>query len=396
MKLAPTSRAPLAAAAGLLLAAGLGSRAWAGAQDKIYQKGAAEPVLAVITGESIDEIKSAGGAEGAVSFPTRGVDRIDYADRPFAFKDGEEKRKMGRYAEAIDLLGNAMRTDPRMCRQFWLLPGCRFQIAMCYLEDGSDMKTAKAKFEEFLENHRDSRYLLDAYLGLGRVLFAAKDYDGALTRFGSLAAEAVKKNWEEFMFLGYLWQGRTLMEQGKYDQALDTVERVIKGAPPDKYGDIVIQAKTAKATILVRQEKFDKAVALFRELIKEIGPFVAREIAKESEGSRDTRMQRTEAQCYNELGQCYLLQGAKSGKKDDLREALLAFLWNVVLHSRLRAEYTEALFNAAVCFEKLGERPRAAELRNELLKSFPESPQARKLGAASPAKSPEPRKESGK
>jgi tetratricopeptide (TPR) repeat protein len=107
-------------------------------------------------------------------------------------------------------------------------------------------------------------------------------------------------------------------------------------------------------------------------------------------------MQRTEAQCYNELGQCYLLQGAKSGKKDDLREALLAFLWNVVLHSRLRAEYTEALFNAAVCFEKLGERPRAAELRNELLKSFPESPQARKLGAASPAKSPEPRKESGK
>ena len=349
------------------------------AADKIFQKGAVKPLLVRITAESIDGIKA-----GSAEFNPIGIARIEYADSPHSFNEGVEHHKLGRYEEAIRFFEAAFRSDARVVRHFWLHPACRYYIALCYLEDGSDLAAAEAKFRELLTNHPTTRWLPEAMLGLGRVQFEAKKYDGALTEFEQLSAKAVQKNWEEWLYRSYLWKGRTLLEKKDHPAALASVRKITEAAAGNpRYKDIVIQAKVIEATIHVRSGDYKRAAGQLRALIKEIGPAVGKEI----EGGTDSRMRRTEAQCYNALGHCFLKQAAQTKKEDDYREALLAFLWTVVMHQRLPAEHAEALNYGATCFEKLKDRSRATQLRNELAERYPDSPYVRKLGTPGTAAS---------
>ena len=246
------------------------------------------------------------------------------------------------------------------------------------------MAAAEARFKELLDKHPKTRFLPDAYLGLGRVQFVAKKYDAALAQFDKLASLAVVKHWDEWLYVSLLWKSRTFLEQKNYPEALKTVKKVVDSADPQRHGDIVVEARTVEATIYVRTSRYDRAAELLRGLIKSVGQKVAVEIERGGD-----RMQRTEAQCYNALGQCYLKQAEKTKKELDYREAVLAFLWTVVLHQQRPAEHAEALYHAAICFDKLDQRRRATELRNELADKHPDSPYARMVqspGAAAAKK----------
>jgi len=369
----------LALTAGLLLAAAVGPAAWgaAGKVDRIYLKNKAEPVEAEIADDTIDGVTTT----SRLSFPVVGVARIDYYDRPHAYIEGDTHRKQGRYEEAIRFYESAARSQ--VPRKFWLEPTCLYYIALCHLEQGDDLDKAEATFTELLQKHPKTRFWPNAVLGLGRVQFARKNHAGALAQFDKLAAEAAGRDWEEWLYRSYLWRARVLLEQKNYEAALQAVRKIVDSPAQEKYADIVIQARTVEATIHVRRGDYAKAQSLLRDLIKQIGPAVAKEIGR----GAGERMQITEAQCYNALGECYLKQAAKSNKADDYREAVLAFLWTVLLYQRLPAEHAEALFYSAECFEKLGQRDRATELRNELVEKYPDNPLARQIGSPKSAAS---------
>jgi len=355
--------------------------------DKIWQKGKDTPIPGVITGESVEGIKL--GA--TMSIPIISVANIDYFDAPDAYRRGHDRMEQGLYSDAIKLFEAALR-NPTKAREFWLEPACRYYIALCYVEDGSDLPAAEAKFKELLEKHPDTRFLPDALLGLGRVQFNARRFDAAIAQFKKLGDLAAARNgWEEWLSASYLWQARCYLESDRYDEAQRAVKRVLDAVGDPKH-DLAIQARTILAMVLLKEDKPDKAVDLLRELIKAIAPRVAEEVDR---GGSDVRMQRTEAQCHNALGQAYVKLYGKTKKEEDLRSALLAYLWTVVLYSRSQfaGEHAEALYNAAQCFEKLKQKNRATELLNELTQKYPDSPFTRLL---TPGKAAIPRKETEK
>jgi len=362
-------RAVWLAAAGLLLAG------WVhGGQitDRIWLKGRKEPHLGQISGESIDGVKV-----GLATFSITGIVRIQYGDAPFAFREAEQHREQGRYEEATRLYETALR-DKLMQRRWWLDPNCKYKIALCHLGQDEYDDAVKA-FQKVLGEHKDSRWTPDAILGLGEVYFEQKKYNNAIQQFDALAKLAAAKNFEEWQLRATLWKAKALRANKNPDDALRLIQQIVDTGQGGKYGDIVIAARTEQAVILMAKGQNNKAVDLLQKLIQEIAPSVAQEIGDGSE----TRNQRIEATCFNTLGRCYLQMASKAGdakKKESLHyEALLSFLWNVVLYQRLPAVHAEALFYAAQCFEKLNQRTRATELRNELVQRYPDSTFARQV-----------------
>jgi len=364
---------PRLAAAVLLLAA---LPAAAGQiSDKIWLRGTEEPQVVQITEETIDGIKA-----GAVSFSLKAVVRVQYGDGPFAYREAEQHEEQARYEEAIRLYETALR-DQVCQRRWWLEPACKYRIALCQLESG-ELDEAVKSFQKLLAEHANTRWKLDALLGLGRVYFDKKQYGPAITQFKELATLAAQKQFEEWGFRANLWEAKALREDGKLDDALQLIQKIVGAATGDRYEDIYIAARTEEAVILMAKGKYDEAVELLGKLVQRIGTAVAKEI----ESGGETRVQQIESVCFNTLGQCYLQMGNKAGddnkKKGYYHEALLSFLWTVVLYQRLPAQHAEALFHAAECFEKLGQRTRADELRNECIQRYPDSPFGRRLRPA--------------
>jgi TolA-binding protein len=382
---------PLAlAACGLLLLAAGAPTALAGAAlapDRVVLKGVKDPQFHTITDETIDEIKM--GEKASIRMSA--IVSIDYSDAPEAYRRGHDNRQQRIYGEAIKYFTGAMNNP--LARKFWLLPACSYHVALCYLEQGTDMAAAEAKFSEYLQKYPNSRWVPNALLGLGRVLLASKKHDAALARFRELVklAETKGEGWEEWAANGCLWQARVYLEADKPTEALTNVRKVADTIADPK-NELVIQANTVKAMIFLKQDKLKEAIDLLRQLLRDIAPSVAAEVEA---GGAEARMQRTEAQCYNILGHAYLKRFATGKKDEDLNEALLAFLWTVVLYPREQfdAERSEALAYAAQCFEKRKETRRATELLNELQEKYPDSPFNRTPGAG---KAGAPRKETEK
>ena len=370
-----SNRAPFRwrlSAVGLLLAALVVPTASAATIiDRIWLRGKAEPQSGTVTEASIDGVKM-----GQAQFSLAGVVKIAYGDAPRGFRDGLSYREQGRYDEAVRALQSALRG--KLGREWWVKPDSRYYIALCYLEEGADLAKAEKAFEELVEKHPTTRFLPDAILGLGRVKFTQGKYKDAIVQFDKLISLAARKAWESWQYQGYLWKARALRQDTRYKEALALIKKIVDNARDAKFEDVYTEALTEQAILLMDQGTYDAAIDLLGKLVKRIAPAVAKEIGDGSE----TRMQRTEARCFNTLGACYLKMGNKAtgAKKEGYhRDALLAFLWTVVLYQRLPAEHAEALFNAAECFNKLKQQKRATELANELSQRYPDSPYTRRV-----------------
>lgn len=351
----PAKPAPTLAA--LLLVAAFASSALAvERRDKIYYRGKEKPTMFTIARETIDGITARDGA----TISAVGVVRIDYWGPGESFEDAENARQGRRWKEARDAYRRALKS--RNPRRELTTPACLFYIAECSLELG-EFDAADSSYKELLEKHPNTRYKPHAILGLGRRHFETERYAIAIERFQELEKLAESKTgWQEWLYEARLWQARAKLEQtGGHAAALQLVQKVLK-ADPRKYEDFLVQGRTVEAIAHVRAGRYDEAIRLLRKLTETIGAAVGREIAK---GTGD-RMQRTDAQCHNALGECYLRKSDAGEKEQNLKEALLAYLWTVVFYPHLDQEFNQARKSAAACFEKLGgkeNQKRAAELR---------------------------------
>jgi len=360
-------------AAALVAFGGLAATVHAAAlPDKIYQKGQQEPITDEVIDESIDGIKLAGS--GGVSLRAESIAKIEYADAPAAFREAETQREQGSYDKSIRYYESALKTS--RAREFWLKPTCLYYIALCQLESGAEPAKAETSFKELLDKWPKTRFLPDALLGVGRAALAARQYDTALSRFSQLGERADQRKWDEMALQAGLWKARTLVDMRRFENALSTARSVVDSS--GRFREVQIQAQVIVASVYVRLYELPKAIDLLRSLIRSIGPDVAKEVES---GGADTRMRRTESQCYNALASCFYKQAAKetdkAKKQDGYREALLAYLWTVVLYSGFPTEYAEALDYGSDCFKELGEGSRASELKTELGERFPDYKRSR-------------------
>ena len=334
--------------------------------DRIYRRNIKDPLVATVVSDTIDGIRLGGGS---VTIPVQAVVHIDYAGAPQSYRTAEQKRRTRGFAEAIEYYEKALKITQR---KFWLHQHCRFYIAECCLEDG-ELDKARTAYQDLLAKHPDTRFKPNAMLGLGLADFQSGKHGAALDRFQAVIKFAVEKNWKRWHYEGMLWKARALSKLKRYDDALKEIRKLIGAEKIDDYEVIQTQAKTEEALIFVGQGQFNEAIRLLNKHLDKLSRAVAREI----EEGVSTRMQRLEAQAKNALGRCYLDRYKTSKKTDDVREALLAFLWTVTLYPNFPDERAEALKSAAHCFdvlaaeaptndEKIKNKSRARELREEL------------------------------
>jgi len=354
----PQTRATGMALSILLAVCASGALAGATLSDRVYVKGQAEPTISQVTQDNIDGVKLARGP----GFPASGVDRIEYADAPAAYRSAVLHQQQGRFEEAIQLYKNALRSTT--ARKFWLGQYCRYNIAQCYLEMGALDPAAKA-FKELLDTDKKTRFQPNAMLAAGRVEFERDAYPAAVAKFDELAG----KGWEEWKHRANLWKSKALLADKKYSEALRAAQGVVSGASRTKYPGIIVRARAVEALVRVDKGDYAEGEKLLKKLIDDIAP----KVAAERSGGAETAMQRIEAQSKNALGQCFLKKALRTKKPDDYRAARLAFLWTVVLYSNFHEERAEALYYGAKTFEKLGDKDRAKELTTELAEQYPEA-----------------------
>lgn len=351
----------------LALAAFASPAAAATYNDKVFTRDGKE-IAGEIKADTIDAITIV-GRDGQVEINSRAVLRVEYSDAPQAFKDAEEHRKAGRYGEAVPGYQSALGSP---AREFWLKPSSKFGMAASQLDEGSDLAAAEAGFAELLKEFPKTRFRYEAMMGLGRALTANKKYDQAITKFDELAKDAITHKADEWALQAGLGKSKAYLDDGKFEAAAKEADKVADSCGT-RFSDIRVQAQAVVALAYMRQGQYDEAIKLLRTNIRDL----ANPVAKETETTPgDTRFRKTEAICFNTLGQAYFKKATKEAKEkatDDYRESLLAFLWNVVLYGNLFPnEHAMALDYASRCFKELHQDARASDMTQELKRLYPD------------------------
>jgi TolA-binding protein len=136
-------------------------------------------------------------------------------------------------------------------------------------------------YEKMREDFPKSDYLDVAYVGLGEIAFAKKDYAKALQLFSD-ALDKVTASMK--MKEATLGKARTLLELGKFDDAKKLFEQV--ASIREWRGDATAQAIYQLGEIEARQFRYNEAIAYYRRVFvayQKYLPWVARSYLKAAE-----------------------------------------------------------------------------------------------------------------
>ena len=187
----------------------------------------------------------------------------------------------------------------------------------------------------------------------GLLYSANGDYAKAQAAFEGLG----KAPWKDFQTAAKVAVGRMQLKQNNIDGAAKTFDEAASGtAESDAEKARRAEAQVGKAACLVKQSKHDDALKLIDEIIKATSTDEAATMAS-----------------------AYVLQGDCLQAQSKMKDAALAYLHVPVLFPQEKAAHAEALYHLAKISGQIGQPDRAAEARDILLESFPNSEWAKKL-----------------
>lgn len=301
------------------------------------------------------EVTGADGQKSKVSSPTAEVREVRYGDQPSAYAKAMFDLKQGKF-DAVAAGLDALLKDPKSPR--WLPQYALITLGNAYMawaeRDKSKYPLAQASFERLIKEGPNSRFIVEASLGLSQCYLALGQHDKATGALANVIKEPSPYG-ERAALQGELQLGKVLEAQGKHVDAEKKYAAIVTRGEKS-FPELATEALLNRAGCLTKMQKYADAQAILGKVAKEA----------QTEGLK--------ALAYNNLGECLLAQ-------KELREAQLAFLRVVVLYFKTKDEHARSLYWAGQCFEKSGDPARAKELYEELRAKYPDSAWAKKSPA---------------
>ncbi|MDO7690308.1 MAG: tetratricopeptide repeat protein [Pirellulales bacterium] len=224
------------------------------------------------------------------------------------------------------------------------------------------LSQALTYIEEVLDQFTRSIHYYD-------LLEAAGDLEGALGRYDKAAAlyKKISRGPPPMVVRAERLQGNVLAAEGRHIEAIAEFENV---QSVDLEGSFIEQEKMmaclGQAESLISLSRFDEAVSLISSMLAETYP----------EGVPVTATNILLGKAYSLLGQSLL------ETKED-QDALIAYLTVDLVYGDAPDTHAEALFRLFHLWNKGGYPRRAAEVRQRLIKAYPQSTWAAELNPSS-------------
>jgi len=130
-------------------------------------------------------------------------------------------------------------------------------------QEGKKLDEAVKQYTEVVEKYPESKFVPDAYYGLGACHFNQEDYFGAL---GALSKLLAGKGDEKLIARGRYLRGLVYQRQKKFDLAAKDMQDYLAAEPT---GEIALDARYGLALCQIGLKKFDEASTVLAELLKE-------------------------------------------------------------------------------------------------------------------------------
>jgi tetratricopeptide (TPR) repeat protein len=341
------------------------------AVDTINVKSTGKPVQGEITTVNKTEvtIKPRTGADQKI--PANDIASIKWDGEPakLSIAKGDEERE--NFDKALDTYTDAHKDASGKLKTYLDFLIARTMAKQALLVDDSKTDDAIKKVEAYLKANADHLGYYESQNFLGQLYGAKGDYAKAQTAFETVG----KAPWKDYQIAAKVAVGRMQLKQNNLDGATKTFTEAASGnAETDSEKARRAEAQVGQAACLVKQSKHDEALKLIDEVIK----------------TTSTDEAATMAFAYVLQGDCYQAQSK-------MKNAALAYLHVPVLFPKEKSAHAEALYHLHKISGTIGQADRAAEARDILLESYPNSEWAKKLkaetGAAAPAADAEKAKE---
>jgi TolA-binding protein len=322
--------------------------------DDVYLKGRQPVKKTTISAESPKGITVSGGDK----YPAADIDDVffekDYgllsltyanafrSHRLFLDTTKDAKVRAVAYSDAKtkyeELVGKM--PDKRPKAHFNFTVG--YLMALKSLEDNTDPTNAIVRLGEFVKSNPQTWEVVRALEMMAKLQESIKDYPGAKMTYTQLSTldvpDEVKQN-------ALLQVAMADVRLGQWVTAEPKLATLLKTMPKESpvYGRIQL----AQAECLMATNKSDEAMVILKKTVKD---------------SPDKAMK---AIAHNALGVSLF-------NAEKFKEARWEFLWVDVVYNTDKAEHAKSLYYLAQTLEKLGETPKAEEIREQLIndKSF--------------------------
>ncbi|MFM9966215.1 MAG: tetratricopeptide repeat protein [Planctomycetaceae bacterium] len=322
--------------------------------DIVTQKSTNKQILGEISSANKTEVTIKPKTSDAVKIPANDIAAIKWEGEPAKLNIAKGDEERGNFEKALDTYTEAQKEASGKLKTYLDFLIAR-TMAKRALEEGANFDEAVKKMEAYLKANPDHVGFYESQSFLGQLYSAKGDYPKAQAAFEGLG----KAPWKDFQIAAKVAVGRMQLKQNNIDGANKTFEEASSGtAETDAEKARRAEAQVGKAACLVKQSKHEDALKLIDEVIK----------------ATSTEEAGTMSFAYVLQGDCYQAQ-------NKMKDAALAYLHVPILFPKEKAAHAEALYHLAKISAQIGQPDRAAEAKEILLESFPNSEWAKKLQA---------------
>jgi len=328
--------------------------------DQIERKSTKTATRGKITSVSRIAVTIKPSTSPALTVPANEIVSIRWDGEPSKLLLGRAAERTGRFETALKTY-NECDADPKATGD--IKTNIQFLIARATagaaLAGNAKLDEARDKLVAFLKRGGDHFRYFDAVHLLGRVELARGKHDEAQVQFELLA----KAPWTDYQLAARSAKAQLLLAKNQLAQAQAEYQAVIDASRNAKAPAEIDQRNRAilgKATCLIRQ----KSTMSYEQALKDLDGVL-------NQASEDNTAVLAEG--YLRRGECLRLM-ARS------KEAVLAYLHVDLVFSSEKDLHAEALFQLASLWNTVGKPDRAADARDRLRESYPESSWTKQLG----------------